>query len=99
MQGLLKAVAANAMGEQLMTANLEVRGQAPKFEETPLKCTILEGENDMLIDQIFHIHIITYNAQQKCIRYPHVISKVQGSVDKNISNKPETIFHLLVLRH
>ena len=44
MQGLLKAVAANAMGEQLMTANLAVRGQPPNFDEVPIKCTILEGE-------------------------------------------------------
>lgn len=78
MQGLLKAVAANAMGEQLMTANLEVRGQAPKFEETPLKCTILEGENEFVV-VCPDIHWFTnhiYIAQQRCLTYPYVINKV-----------------------
>ncbi|WAR10976.1 TITIN-like protein, partial [Mya arenaria] len=44
MQGEIKAIAANAGGEELCAANLEVRGLAPTFEETPIKCTILEGD-------------------------------------------------------
>lgn len=43
MQGEIRAVAANVGGEDLCSANFEVRGLAPTFEETPLKCTILEG--------------------------------------------------------
>ncbi|KAJ8319891.1 hypothetical protein KUTeg_001478 [Tegillarca granosa] len=43
MQGLIKAVAVNQGGEELCTANLEVRGRAPSFKEMPIKCTILEG--------------------------------------------------------
>lgn len=43
MQGEIRAVAANVGGEDLCNANLEVRGQAPTFAETPIKCTILEG--------------------------------------------------------
>ena len=44
LQGEVKAVASNVGGEDLMKANLEVRGQAPTFVEQPMKCTILEGE-------------------------------------------------------
>ena len=44
MQGQIRAVASNVGGEELATATLEVRGIAPTFVETPLKCTILEGE-------------------------------------------------------
>ena len=44
MQGEIKAVASNAGGEDLCSAILEVRGQAPTFEESPIKCTILEGK-------------------------------------------------------
>lgn len=43
MQGQIRAVASNVGGEELATADLEVRGLAPTFVETPLKCTILEG--------------------------------------------------------
>lgn len=44
MQGQIRAVAVNVGGEELATANLEVRGMAPTFVETPIKCTILEGD-------------------------------------------------------
>ena len=43
MAGEVRAVAMNAGGEEICAAKLEVRGQAPTFEETPIKCTILEG--------------------------------------------------------
>lgn len=43
LQGTLKAVAVSNVGEDLVTAELEVRGQAPVFTEVPIKCTILEG--------------------------------------------------------
>lgn len=43
LQGTLKAVAVSNAGEDLVTAELEVRGQAPIFTEVPIKCTILEG--------------------------------------------------------
>ena len=46
MQGEIRAVAMNAGGEDLCSATLEVRGQAPTFEESPIKCTILEGKNN-----------------------------------------------------
>ena len=55
MQGLLKAVAANAAGEQLMTANIEVRGQPPKFQEMPIKCTILEGNLKFYEQEFFKL--------------------------------------------
>ena len=45
MAGEIKAVAVNAGGEDLCSAALEVRGMAPTFIETPIKCTILEGKS------------------------------------------------------
>ena len=53
MQGEIRAVAMNAGGEDLCSATLEVRGQAPTFEESPIKCTILEGKcNSVKIDNL-----------------------------------------------
>ena len=49
MAGEIKAVAVNAGGEDLCSASLEVRGQAPTFIETPIKCTILEGKSCSVI--------------------------------------------------
>lgn len=43
MQGEIRAIAANAGGEELCAATLVVRGKAPTFVEAPIKCTILEG--------------------------------------------------------
>ena len=51
MAGEIKAVAVNAGGEDLCSAALEVRGQAPTFVETPIKCTILQG---MTINEPWH---------------------------------------------
>ena len=44
MQGEVVAKAMNKLGECLISAKLEVRGSAPTFIETPIKCAILEGE-------------------------------------------------------
>lgn len=54
MQGLIKAVAVNQGGEELCTANLEVRGRAPSFKETPIKCTILEGKVESLLVSVLY---------------------------------------------
>lgn len=44
MQGKLTAVATNSGGEVFCEATLDVRGKAPTFVQTPLKCVILEGK-------------------------------------------------------
>lgn len=52
MQGEVRAVASNVGGEDLVSAKLEVRGQAPTFERPPIKCTILEGESVPYISEV-----------------------------------------------
>lgn len=54
MQGEVKAVAKNNGGEVLCSATLQVRGRAPTFLETPLKCTVLEGQ-DLTMKFYFNI--------------------------------------------
>ena len=41
--GVVKAHASNVAGEAECTANLEVRGRAPKFIEVPMKVVVMEG--------------------------------------------------------
>ena len=42
--GKVKVVAKNVGGEASTEADLIVSGSAPEFVESPIKCTVLEGE-------------------------------------------------------